>query len=78
MVLTEETMTLPTIEELTVPEVNLSTTTLRSASFHLGKYCETKNNVGLCSFYALPPFFVFAVLLLNSKRLHNIICHLTS
>ncbi|XP_077286372.1 NADH dehydrogenase [ubiquinone] 1 alpha subcomplex subunit 8 [Arctopsyche grandis] len=39
-----EEMYLPTVEELTVPEVNLSTNTLRAASFHLGKYCESKNN----------------------------------
>lgn len=47
MVLTEE-HSLPTIEELTVPEINLSTSSLRAASFHLGKACEKENNVRLC------------------------------
>lgn len=45
MVLTEN-HTLPTIEELTVPEVNLSGSTLRAASFYYGKACEYENNVG--------------------------------
>ncbi|XP_014254861.1 NADH dehydrogenase [ubiquinone] 1 alpha subcomplex subunit 8 [Cimex lectularius] len=35
---------LPTEEELTVPEVNLSSAVLRAAAFHLGKYCENVNN----------------------------------
>lgn len=44
MVLTQE-LNLPTEEELTVPEVNVSSAVLRTASFHLGKYCENVNNV---------------------------------
>lgn len=36
---------LPTEEELTVPEVQLSGVVLRAAAFHLGKYCENQNNV---------------------------------
>uniref|UniRef100_R4G8C1 Putative nadh dehydrogenase n=1 Tax=Rhodnius prolixus TaxID=13249 RepID=R4G8C1_RHOPR len=43
MVLTQE-LNLPTEEELTVPEVNVSSAVLRTASFHLGKYCENVNN----------------------------------
>lgn len=31
---------LPTEEELTVEEINLSTSALRAGAFHLGKYCE--------------------------------------
>uniref|UniRef100_R4WT51 NADH dehydrogenase [ubiquinone] 1 alpha subcomplex subunit 8 n=1 Tax=Riptortus pedestris TaxID=329032 RepID=R4WT51_RIPPE len=37
-------LNLPTEEELTVQEVNLSSSSLRAASFHLGKYCENINN----------------------------------
>lgn len=36
---------LPSEEELTVQEVNLSGVVLRAAAFHLGKYCENQNNV---------------------------------
>lgn len=36
---------LPTEEELTVPEVNLSGPALKAGAFHLGKYCEFQNNV---------------------------------
>lgn len=35
---------LPSDEELTVQEVNISAVILRAASFHLGKYCEYFNN----------------------------------
>ncbi|KAJ0170287.1 hypothetical protein K1T71_014215 [Dendrolimus kikuchii] len=35
---------LPEESELTVPEVNLSGSTLYAGSFHLGKYCEHANN----------------------------------
>ncbi|KAI5638073.1 hypothetical protein NE865_09194 [Phthorimaea operculella] len=42
---------LPTEEELTVKEVNLSSATLHAGSFHLGKYCENVNNeFMLCRF----------------------------
>lgn len=44
MVLTEE-MHLPTEEELTVPEINLSSPALRAGAFHMGKHCEKENNV---------------------------------
>lgn len=43
MVLTES-VNLPSHEELTVPEVQVSASVLRAASFHLGKYCENVNN----------------------------------
>uniref|UniRef100_A0A0A9WYK5 NADH dehydrogenase [ubiquinone] 1 alpha subcomplex subunit 8 n=1 Tax=Lygus hesperus TaxID=30085 RepID=A0A0A9WYK5_LYGHE len=43
MVLTND-INLPTEEELTVQEVNVSSAVLRAASFHLGKYCENVNN----------------------------------
>ena len=36
---------LPTEEELTVPEVSLSSASLRAGAFHMGKYCENQNNV---------------------------------
>ena len=40
---------LPTEEELSVQEINISTSGLRAASFHMGKACETVNNVsGKC------------------------------
>ncbi|XP_069954150.1 NADH dehydrogenase [ubiquinone] 1 alpha subcomplex subunit 8 [Cherax quadricarinatus] len=35
---------LPTEEELTVQEVNVSQPALRAAAFHMGKTCETPNN----------------------------------
>lgn len=44
MVLTNDVF-LPSEEELTVPEVNLSGPALRAGAFHLGKYCENQNNV---------------------------------
>ncbi|KAF2886515.1 hypothetical protein ILUMI_19658 [Ignelater luminosus] len=43
MGITENT-TLPTEEELTVPEVNLSGPALKAGAFHLGKACEWENN----------------------------------
>lgn len=46
MVVTYET-TIPSDEDLTVPEVNVSGVVLRAASFHLGKYCEDYNNVSI-------------------------------
>lgn len=36
---------LPTDEELTVQEIEISTPGLRAAAFHLGKACEDINNV---------------------------------
>ncbi|CAB3361117.1 Hypothetical predicted protein [Cloeon dipterum] len=36
--------TLPTEEELTVKEVELSSPILMAGAFHLGKYCETVSN----------------------------------
>lgn len=48
MVVTNDT-TLPTEEELTVPEINLSSAALRAGAFHLGKYCEKQNLVSLTS-----------------------------
>lgn len=44
MVLTNE-MNLPAEEELTVPEINLSSPALRAGAFHMGKHCEKENNV---------------------------------
>ena len=44
MVVTRD-ITLPSDEELTVQEVNVSTPGLRAAAFHMGKYCESVNNV---------------------------------
>ena len=46
MTVTENT-TLPTDEELTVQEVNLSGPVLKAGAFHLGKACEFENNVRL-------------------------------
>lgn len=40
-------VTLPTEEELTVQEVNLSGPALKAGAFHLGKACEFENNVRL-------------------------------
>lgn len=42
--LTEDTY-LPPDEELTVPEVNLSSPALRAGAFHMGKFCENQSNV---------------------------------
>lgn len=44
MVLTED-IVLPTDEDLTVQEVNVSTPYLKAASMFLGKHCEVVNNV---------------------------------
>lgn len=38
---------LPGDDELTVPEVNLSSPALRAGAFHMGKYCENHNNVSI-------------------------------
>ncbi|CAK1548819.1 unnamed protein product [Leptosia nina] len=47
---------LPEDSELTVQEVDLSTSTLRAGSFHLGKYCEQVNNeFMLCRFEEKDP-----------------------
>lgn len=49
MSITEDTY-LPTEEELTVNEVNLSSTVLRARANHLGVHCEFENNeFMLCS-----------------------------
>lgn len=42
-----EDINLPTDEELTVQEINVSTSVLRAGAFHLGKACEFENNVRL-------------------------------
>lgn len=52
MVLTNDHF-LPTEEELTVTEVELSTPALRAGAFHLGKSCENENNVSLISLIAV-------------------------
>lgn len=46
MVLTEQ-ISLPSNDELTIPEINLSTSALRAGAFHLGKACENENNVNI-------------------------------
>jgi len=46
MVITKQ-VTLPTEEELSVQEINVSTPGLRAASFHMGKACENVNNVSI-------------------------------
>ncbi|XP_066259497.1 NADH dehydrogenase [ubiquinone] 1 alpha subcomplex subunit 8 [Euwallacea similis] len=43
MTISDET-TLPTDEELTVQEVNISGPALKAGAFHLGKVCEYENN----------------------------------
>lgn len=52
MVLTAD-VHLPEESELTVDELNLSTSTLLAASVHLGKYCEKANNVSKTVIYLL-------------------------
>jgi NADH dehydrogenase (ubiquinone) 1 alpha subcomplex subunit 8 len=42
---------LPTEEELTAQEVNLSGSALRAGAFHYGKYCEFQNNVRVAIFF---------------------------
>lgn len=44
MVITSNT-TLPEEADLDVQELNLSSAALRAGAFHLGKQCETANNV---------------------------------
>merc|ERR1711894_530591 len=34
---------LPSMEELTVPEINLSAAPMRAAAFHFGKYCDNQS-----------------------------------
>lgn len=46
MTISDETI-LPTDEELTVQEVNISGSLLKAGAFHLGKTCEYENNVRL-------------------------------
>lgn len=43
MVITND-ITLPSEEELTTQELNLSSAALRAGAFHLGKQCEYQNN----------------------------------
>ena len=57
MVVSKDT-TLPSEEELTVQEVNVSTAGLRAASFHMGKYCENANNVSLACCYFSPDIII--------------------
>lgn len=42
-----EDVYLPSEEELTVPEVNISGSALKAGANHLGKSCEFENNVRL-------------------------------
>lgn len=58
MVLTKEVM-LPSEQELTVKEVEISTPGLRAASFHMGKVCENVNNVRANSYNVLTNFKFF-------------------
>lgn len=44
MTITHE-IELPSEEELTVPELNLSGPALRAGAFHMGKYCENQSKV---------------------------------
>lgn len=46
MVVTKDVI-LPSEEELTVQEVQVSTPGLRAAAFHMGKACENVNNVSI-------------------------------
>lgn len=43
----QKEFTMPSEEELTVNEVNLSSSRLHAAAIHLGKYCELENNVSI-------------------------------
>ena len=36
---------LPSYEELSVPEINLSAAPMRAAAHHLGKYCDNQSKV---------------------------------
>lgn len=54
---------LPTEEELTFPEIQLSSPALRASAFHLGKYCQETFNVIKCS------YFLFACSILNENRM---------
>jgi NADH dehydrogenase (ubiquinone) 1 alpha subcomplex subunit 8 len=56
MVVTAQTH-LPSDEELTVQEINLSSPALRAASFHVGKFCEKENNVSIKLIIFLQLFF---------------------
>lgn len=61
---------LPNDEELTVPEVNLSSPALRAGAFHMGKYCENQNNVSDSSFTDIPQFYIIFVTS-SSKQMKN-------
>lgn len=45
--------TLPTDEELTVPELKVTGPTLRAAAFHLGKYCQHTFSVRINAVFPL-------------------------
>lgn len=66
MVVTYET-TIPSDEDLTVPEVNVSGVVLRAASFHLGKYCEDYNNVSIGLYYNINTY-----LAIQGSRLYSV------
>lgn len=38
---------LPTKEELTVPELNMSSAALKAGAHHFGKYCDNESKVSL-------------------------------
>lgn len=38
-------MSLPTVEELTVPELNLSSPALKAGAHHFGKFCDSQSKV---------------------------------
>ena len=45
MPFTNETY-LPSYEELTVPEIEITSSVFRAAAHHMGKYCDEQSKVG--------------------------------
>lgn len=62
---------LPTEEELTVPEVNLSSPALRAGAFHMGKHCENQSNVS-CSLQILK-FINSCYIIIKTNETHDIL-----
>ena len=53
MVITDS-VKLPSEEELTVQELNVSSAALRARALHLGKQCEYQNNVRILEYRQVP------------------------
>lgn len=69
---------LPTDEELTVPELNLSQPALRAGAFHLGKHCENEFNVSLFAKLNWSPINILRALIDQRYGTDSIGCSATN